>query len=98
MFDKMKDLWQMQKKMQDVKRELDSTVFEVSSSDGSIKITMNGSQEVNEVNIQSDLQKVEKSSFEKAIKDVYNRAIKRSHDLAAEKMKNITGFNLPGLN
>lgn len=98
MFDKMKDLWQMQKKMQEVKRELDNTAFEVSSPDGSIKITMNGSQEVNAVNIQSDLQKMEKNSLEKAIKDVYNKAIKRSHDIAAEKMKNITGFNLPGLN
>jgi len=95
MFDKMKDLWQMQKKMQEVKRELDSASFEVSSSDGIVKITMNGSQEVKEINIQLNIQ--EKTALEKAFKDVYNRAIKRSHEIAAEKMKNVTGLNLPGL-
>ena len=34
---------------------------------------------------------------EKAIKDAYNRAIKRSQMIAAEKMKSITGLNLPGM-
>ncbi|MDD5653158.1 MAG: YbaB/EbfC family nucleoid-associated protein [Candidatus Omnitrophica bacterium] len=97
MFDKMKQLMEMQKKMQEMKKELDNTNFEVASSDGTIKITMNGSQEVKEVALQKDPQTLEKVQLEKAIKDAYNRAIKRSHDIAAEKMKQITGFNLPGM-
>jgi DNA-binding YbaB/EbfC family protein len=97
MFDKMKQLMEMQKKMQEMKRELDNTNFDITSSDGLIKITMNGSQEIKEVGIQADTQGLEKVALEKSIKDAYNRAIKRSHDLAAEKMKHITGFNLPGL-
>ena len=97
MFDKMKQLMDMQKKMQEMKRELDSTNFEISSSDGMVRITMNGSQEVKEISIQGDTQKTEKSVLEAAVKDAYNRAIKRSHDIAAAKMKDITGFNLPGL-
>jgi len=36
-------------------------------------------------------------NLEKAIKDAYNKAIKSSHDIAAEKMKDVTGFNIPGL-
>lgn len=95
MFDKMKALMDMKNKMDEVKRELENTVFEIASSDGLVKITMNGSQEVKEVYIQKDLQGIEKNSLEKAIKDIYNRAIKRSHDVAAQKMKDITGFNLP---
>jgi len=97
MFDKMKQLMEMQKKMQEMKRELDNTNFEVASSDGIIKITMNGSQEVKEVALAKDPQGIEKVQLEKAVKDAYNRAIKRSHDIAAEKMKQITGFNLPGM-
>ncbi|MDO8662193.1 MAG: YbaB/EbfC family nucleoid-associated protein [Candidatus Omnitrophota bacterium] len=97
MFDKMKQLMEMQKKMQLVKRELESATFDSLSSDGLIKITMNGAQEVKEVSIQADLRTTDKTVFEKSVKDAYNKAIKRSHDLAAEKMRNVTGFNLPGL-
>ena len=97
MFDKMKALIEMQKKMQEIKRELDNTYFEITSFDNLIKIKMSGSQEVKEVNILADLSAIEKTNLEKMIKDTYNRAIKRSQDLAAEKMKGATGFNLPGL-
>jgi DNA-binding protein YbaB len=97
MFDKMKALMDMQKKMQEMKRELDNTNFEVQSPDGSLKIVMNGSQEVKEVSLKSELNQLEKSNLEKTIKDTYNMAIKRSHDIAAGKMKDITGLNLPGL-
>ena len=97
MFDKMKQLMEMQKKMQEVKRELDNAIFEITSSDDLVKVTMSGSQEIKEISIQGNLQETEKTDLEKALKDAYNRAIKRSHDMAAEKMKDITGFNLPGL-
>jgi DNA-binding YbaB/EbfC family protein len=93
MFDKMKQLMEMQKKMQEMKRVLENTNFEIASSDGLIKITMNGAQEVKTVSIQGE--QLEKAALERAMKDAYNRAIKRSQDLAAEKMKDITGFNLP---
>lgn len=97
MFDKMKVMLDMQKKMQEMKRELENTTFEIISSDGIVKITMSGTQEVKEVSITQDLGGNEKPVLEKAIKDVYNKGIKRSQEVAAEKMKNITGFNIPGL-
>ena len=97
MFDKMKALIEMQKKMQELKRELDNTDFEISSFDNVVKIKMSGSQEVKEVNILGDLSVIEKTNLEKTIKDTYNRAIKHSQGLAAEKMKGVTGLNLPGL-
>lgn len=97
MFDKMKALMDMQKKMGEVKRELENTEFEAASSDGMVKITMNGSQEVKNVVIQADLKEPEKTSLESSLKDAYNRAIKRSHDIAAQKMKSVAGLNLPGL-
>lgn len=97
MFDKMKQLMDMQKKMQEIKRQLDAETFDMQSSDGSVKITMNGSQDVKEVVILAEMTQIDKLNLEKAIKDAYNRAIKRSHELAAAKMKSVTGLNLPGL-
>lgn len=95
MFDKMKQLMEMQKKMQEMKRELENTTFEVASADGLVKIVMSGAQEVKEVSIkEGDLEKL---SLEKAVRDAYNKGIKRSQEVAAQKMKEITGFNLPGL-
>ncbi|MGA2775594.1 MAG: YbaB/EbfC family nucleoid-associated protein [Candidatus Omnitrophota bacterium] len=54
MFDKMKQLLEMQKKMQEMKRELENTDFEISSSDGLVKLTMTGAQEVKNISIQGD--------------------------------------------
>ena len=97
MFDKMKALFDMQKKMQELKRELENTTFEIESPDKSLKIIMNGSQEIREIKIQANPGDSPNSELETALKDTCNRAIKRSHDIAAEKMKAITGLNLPGL-
>lgn len=97
MFDKMKALFDMQKKIQDLKRELENTTFEVESSDKLMKVIMNGSQEIKDIKIQDEFAKKEPSYLEVTVKDVVNKAIRRSHDIAAEKMKNVTGLNLPGL-
>ncbi len=97
MFDKMKQMLEMQRKMQEMKRQLDAATFSVVSADGSVTVSMNGSQEVMGVTLRQDYASVAKDSLEKAIRDAYNRAIKRSHELAAQKMKEITGMNLPGL-
>lgn len=97
MFDKMKALFEMQKKMQEVKRELDNTSFDIQSPDGLVKITMNGSQEVREIMIKDNFGESEKARLESSLKDTFNRAIKRSQEGAAQKMKDVTGFNIPGL-
>lgn len=97
MFDKMKQLMEMQKQMQQMKRELDSTYFDITSSDNMVKITMNGSQEVREVVLQRAPGECDKAKLENAIKDAYNRGIKKSQQVAAEKMKSMPGMNIPGL-
>ena len=97
MFDKMKGLLQMQKKMQEVKRELDNINFDIQSSDGLVKITMNGTQEVKAVTIKDNLSEQEEARLEGVLKDTFNQAIKRSQEVAAQKMKDVTGFNIPGL-
>ncbi len=71
----MKGLFEMQKKMQEVKRVLDNTSFDIQSSDGAVKITMNGSQEIKEVVIKDNLGELEKARLASSLKDTFNRAI-----------------------
>jgi len=97
MFDNLKALFEMQKKIQEIKRQLDNTDFDIQSSDGLVKITMNGSGEVKEITIWDQLEDLQKERLVDSLKDTFNRAIKRSQDIAAQKMKDATGINLPGL-
>ena len=98
MFDKLKSVMEMQKKVKEIKESLDKAVFDTESPDGMVKICMNGSQHVESVGLKCEGVSPEvKTKLEKALKDTYNRAIKHSHDIAAQKMKDITGLNLPGL-
>ncbi len=95
MFDKMKMLMDAKRKMEEMKKELENTVFEIASSDGLVKVSMNGSQEIKEVKVERDVS--DNRALENAIKDAVNRAVKHSHDIATQKMKDITGLNIPGL-
>ncbi|MCX5694622.1 MAG: YbaB/EbfC family nucleoid-associated protein [Candidatus Omnitrophica bacterium] len=97
MFDKMKGLFEMQKKMQEVKRVLEETNFDIQSSDGLVKITMNGAQEVQEVKIKDSITDQEKTRLAGVLKDTFNRSIRRSQEIAAGKMREVTGINIPGL-
>ena len=90
MFDKLKGLMELQKKMQQIKAELDRTTFDVASADGSVTITMNGAQQVENVRFSGGLDPL-------VLKETFNRAIKRSQEIAASKMKAATGINLPGM-
>ncbi|MCK9431963.1 MAG: YbaB/EbfC family nucleoid-associated protein [Candidatus Omnitrophica bacterium] len=97
MFDKMKGLFEMQKKMQEVKRALEEAVFEIKSSDGAVEMKMNGAQQVQEVRIKEGLTPQENARLGDSLKDTFNRAVKRSQEIAAGKMREVTGINLPGL-
>lgn len=97
MFDKIKGLMEMRKKLEEIKKELDNTNFDISGPGGLAKITMNGSQEVKEVLLTGGLSDAGKDALQKELKDVFNRAVKRSQEIAAQKMKDATGLNLPGM-
>jgi len=97
MFDKIKGLMEMRKKLEEIKKELDKTNFDIESPGGAVKITMNGSQEVQEVIFGAVSLDGQKDRLQKDIKDTFNRAIKRSQEIAAQKMKEATGINLPGM-
>lgn len=95
MFDKMKELWEVKKKMDAVKRQLDSIILE--SEDPMVKIGISGSQEIKSVTIKGELSGLNKAKLEAALVENINRAIKQSQKSAAEKMSAMSGLNIPGL-
>jgi DNA-binding protein YbaB len=95
--DKIKKIMEMKDKMQEIKRQLDSLTFEITSSDGLVTIAMNGSQEVQKITITAPPAGLKQDLLERAFKDTFNAAIERSHKLAAQKMGAFAGMSLPGM-
>ena len=94
MFDKMKDLWEMKKKMEDMKKELDGVVLE--SEDEMVKVAITGSQEIKSVTFKADLATADKTKLEASLTETINRAIGESQKTAASKM-GAMGLKLPGM-
>jgi DNA-binding YbaB/EbfC family protein len=93
MLDKMKQLWEMKRKMDEIKKELDSLVLE--SEDNLVKVAITGSQEIKSVTIKADLASTDKAKLEASLTDTVSRAVRESQKAAAQKMSALGG--LPGL-
>lgn len=96
MFDKMKQLMEMKKQADRIKRELDETHIDSQEVNG-IKIVVSGSQDFQSIEIDENLIKDQaKANLESDLVRSVNAAIKQSQKLAADKMKEaLPGF--PGM-
>ena len=96
MFDKMKQLMEMKKQADRIKRELDATHLEVNHVPG-ITIRVNGSQRFQEVTISDDyFQDGRKDKLQMDLLNSINAAITQSQQVAASKMKDVMP-GMPGL-
>lgn len=93
MLDKMKQLWEMKRKMDEIKKELDSLVL--ASEDNMVKVSITGSQEIKGIEIKCDLAAADKAKLEAALTETANRAVRESQKAAAQKMSALGG--IPGL-
>ncbi len=93
MLDKMKQLWEMKTKMDEIKKELDTLLL--ASEDSLVKVSITGSQEIKGVEIKCDLASVNKAKLEAALSETINRAVRESQKAAAQKMSALGG--IPGL-
>jgi len=85
MFEKLKQL----KELKDLQDKLTEEKAEVEKS--GIKVVVNGKMEVEEIKLNSELNKEEQ---EKIIKECLNEAMKKIQIVAAKKMSQMTGFGL----
>jgi len=97
MFDQVKKLMEMKKQADILKKELEATIIEVQESRG-IKVVINGAQIFQSIEIEESLlSAANKNRVQMDLLKNMNTAVKRSQQAAATKMKNMPGFNLPGL-
>ncbi len=97
MFDKVKELMELKKKADQLKKELEATVIEINESRG-IKMVMNGAQIVQSIDIdESMLTPANKNRIQMDLLKSFNNGVKKSQQAAATKMRNIPGLNLPGM-
>ena len=97
MLDQVKKIMEMKKQADILKKELEATILEVTETRG-IKVVVNGAQIFQSVEIDENLlNDGNKNRIQMDLLKNMNTAIKRSQQAAANKMKNMPGFNLPGL-
>ena len=97
MFDKMKQLMEMKKQADRIKKELDAVVVESEDVRG-IKMTITGSQNIRSIQIdEAKISSDNKARLEQDLVRSFNAAVKKSHVLAAQKMKAIMPAGFPGL-
>ncbi len=86
-FDKMKELMEMKKQADRIKKELDASTVEVNEVSG-VKIVVSGSQDFRSLEIDEALVSAgDKRKLEADLLRSVNAAIKQSQNLAAQKMK-----------
>lgn len=93
MFDKIKDMYGFQKQAKQIKKKLKNTHIEA-EVDGVI-VTIDGEQEVISVVLPETVDNMQKLGG--ILVKAFNKAVKKSQQIAAEEMKDIMGgLNLPG--
>lgn len=96
MFDKMKDLLDLKAKVSSLKRELASSSLDLEWFSGKIKMKINAKQEIQKLEIDGSFN-LSAPDLSNKLLACFNEAIYKSQALAAEKTKQITGLNFPGL-
>ena len=97
MLGKLKNVFEAQKKMNDIKKGLEKVVVDFEL--GQIKITMSGTQRVMSVSInESLLTSDKKAKLEKDMVDCINGAANKVQKVAAEQLKSVMGdLKIPGM-
>lgn len=86
MFDKVKNMYKLQKQTKQIKKELANTHIEA-EIDG-VKVTIDGQQEVVKVEIPEEMLS-NKPKLEQALTKAFNKAVKKSQQIAADQMKDV---------
>ncbi len=86
MFDKVRDMYRLQKQAKQIKKELAN--IHIEAEEQGLVVTVNGEMEVVKVAIPEGLPK---EQIESAIVVAANKAIKKAQQIAAEKMKSVMG-------
>ena len=95
MLGKLKDMYALQKQAKQIKKELKN--LHIEAEHNGVTVIIDGQQEIVSVTI-SDEAMQDKRKLEESVKRAFEKALKKSQQIAAEKMKGIMGdLGLPGM-
>lgn len=101
MFDKAKQLYQLQKKAKQVQKELKNTEVEAKSTDGMVSVVLSADQKIKSIEIDNSLLNAQgKKDLEEKLVRVISEGLSRAQAVAAEKTKGLMGemgLNIPGM-
>lgn len=86
MFDKLKDMYQLQKQAREIQARLSSEKVEGVSRDGTFRVELNGNQEVLFVSV-SDTTNLSREAVERNSKEAFSDALSKLKNLLAQKMQ-----------
>ena len=99
LFGQARDMYKLQKEAKRIKEELKNLHIEAEGE--GVVVVINGEQEVVEVRISEEALKPEnQAKLQATLLTVFNKAIKKSQEVAAEKMRGMMGdlgMDMPGL-
>ncbi len=96
MFDKMKQLMEVKHQVEQLKRQLENTTLQVTEIPG-IKIAINGAQKFQSIEIDKTFLSADnKAKLERDLLNAINAAVNKSQNAATQKMRDMTGLNIPG--
>jgi len=89
----------MQKKVTEMQAELARRTVSASSGGGMVTVTANGSQEIISIKLEKEIVNPDDvDMLADLVLAAVNEALKKTKDMAAQEMSNITGgLNLPGI-
>lgn len=101
-FSQAQEMLKLQQEAMKIKKELENTLIE--SEVSGLVITVNGEMKVEKVDFETSelipwFSDTQKSTLEKAIMEAINKGMKKSQEVATEKMQWVMGkmwLNLPG--
>lgn len=99
MLDKLKGIFETQKKMSEIKRNLESISVDYESAAGKIKVMMSGTQKLLSLDISDEFLKAEeKEKLQNELISSINAASQKVQRIAAEKLQASMGnLKIPGL-
>lgn len=98
LFGQAKDMYKLQKKAKQIKEDLKNLHIEAEVE--GVKVVINAEQDVQDVFIPEELLKPEnQEKLQNILLTVFNKAIKKAQEIAAERMRDMMGdlgMNMPG--
>ena len=100
MGDMMKQVANMQRKMEEIQAELAEKTVEGSAGGGMVKVTANGNQDIVSIKIEKEVVNPEDvEMLEELVLSAVNQAKEKAAELQSQSMGALTGgLNIPGLN